>query len=164
MTGKVEYLYRPGSRDSEPCVERLRIVKRTPKRVYYVDVGDEVDERGAVLPARPDHGVGVTRFVDRVLLEANGLLEPIGWRNRYPWTRPLSVYLTAATCFARAHAIAANNKAWRAETAERDAIAKARLAKLKVEMIAAHPDRGGSNEKFISAHARYRAAQERKRY
>lgn len=86
--GKVEYLYRPGSRDTEPCVERLRIVKRTPKRIYYIDAG-------------------VTRFVDRYDLETTGKVEPRDWRLRHPWTdRSLDIYLTARTCLVRARAIA----------------------------------------------------------
>jgi hypothetical protein len=70
----------------------------------------------------------------------------------------MAVYLTVETCFARARAYVENNKAWRAEAAEREALAKPRLAKLKQEMIAAHPDRGGTSEKFIAAHIRYKIA------
>ncbi|MFI9244189.1 hypothetical protein ACIGXF_16725 [Streptomyces sp. NPDC053086] len=74
------------------------------------------------------------RFVDRLALERDGQVvrRSAGW-----WEPDLRVYLNPPVI----------------EQAQ-----PASLAELKAVMAAAHPDRGGTDEAFIAARARYEAA------
>ena len=73
-------------------------------------------------------------FVDRQRIEADG---EIYLRNRH-WSAPdFHLYLSAPTI---------------------EQPAKPDLATLRAEMAAAHPDRGGTDEQFIAARARYERA------
>jgi hypothetical protein len=125
---QVEYLYCicwPYDEPGPPWVEELPIVKKTKQRVYYHKF------RGWI----GDDRVG---FVDRQKLEARGEIWSRAERERFylrdprldpDWNRP-----------------------HRGERYQPD---PAHLAKLKQEMAAAHPDKGGSNAAFIEARRKY---------
>jgi hypothetical protein len=148
-TDEVEFLYRwATSNDHGPCVEKLQVVKVTRKQVHFVDTGVLVDDDGKPMSGwRSPTISGWIRFVDRQLLEAYGEASPAGelWY----------VYVSLADAYAGVRR-ATSFWPWRA--APTAPVDEARIAKLKAEMIAAHPDRGGTNDKFIAAHKRYRSA------
>jgi hypothetical protein len=131
----VEYLY--GTRvewpEDGPEIREVipfRVTRKTAKRVYYVR--QKIGHTGRV-----DIG-----FIDREALERDGEVR----RKMGRWWESDS-HLLAALDAAEAH-IGIGQHAPRVPD----------LAQLKQEMAAAHPDRGGSPEKFIAARKRYEVA------
>lgn len=79
---------------------------------------------------------GRTRFVDRQQLEADGQVRRVGgW-----WEPDLTVYLSEPTL---------------------EQPTGSSLPELKQAMADAHPDRGGTDEAFIAARARYERARDK---
>ncbi|MGV0098290.1 hypothetical protein [Streptomyces californicus] len=104
--------YRP------PHAVSFPVVKKTPKRVYY-------------------ECRGMTRFVDRQRLEADGQVYRLssGW-----WEADSTVYLNEPAVYRHMPPSTPS------------------LAELKQAMADAHPDRGGTDAEFIAARARYERA------
>jgi hypothetical protein len=146
----VEYLYGTHGRNEDRSPIRFQITKKTPKRVFYIREGEWLDRSG-VLQRYPDgrpittnHGDGCIGYVNRQKLETDG-----------------SVYNDGVHWSASDHHLYASFEGLMANCFRRDpepADLRAQLRKLKAEMAAAHPDRGGSNAAFIEARARYIAA------
>jgi len=109
--------------------DRFRITKKTAKRVYYIRSDDEWEPDGVVIG-----------YVDRQKLEADGEVfnhGAGGW-----WSKDF-------------HLMAAPPEPPSEPT---PADAKAEVFRLRADMAAAHPDRGGTSEAFIEARSRYMAA------
>jgi hypothetical protein len=142
-TPVVEYLY--------SWSKRFQIIKRTKQRVYYLKDGEEIDERGE--PIVFDYVCSVVNdevgFITRAELEH-------GRANGFRWLYPSFEPILAER---RRH-----NEHWRQQRAEylaKHGLTPEKsddLAALKAEMVAAHPDRGGSSAAFIEARQRYVAA------
>lgn len=132
--GIVEYLY--GTRvewpDDGPEIREavpFRVIRKTAKRVYYV--------------RQHHHGGRKTiGFVDRKALERDG---EVTRRSGHWWERDFRLFGTLDA--AEAH-LGIGQYAPKAPD----------LARLKQEMAAAHPDRGGTAEEFIAARGRYERA------
>jgi hypothetical protein len=127
--GPVEFVY--GTDVDDEGTHRVfafRVTKKTAKRIYYVRYAPW---------ARPgDEKIG---YVDRQAIEAAGA-EGVWARRTAGWWEPDNqLYLEPPDV---------------PERPDRKAI----LARLKAEMAAVHPDRGGSHEEFLAAHARYERA------
>jgi hypothetical protein len=109
---------------------RHQVFKKTKTRVYYNKYED-----GDWQATSPSLSTERTCFVERAHLEApddqDYWIDRKG-RKRYRWA-----YLRPQ---------------------QRKQEAPVSLAELKAEMVAAHPDRGGSNAAFIEARKRYNAA------
>jgi hypothetical protein len=146
----IEYLYGSTSRYSGPSgpdgsLVLFRITKKTAKRIFYVREQERIDEHGE--PSRDFPGIRevyskdtVIGFVNRQKLEADGKVD----NNGVPWS-------SADSClYASLQGLL--DSLWKAEP-EPD------LRQLKAEMVAAHPDHGGSNEAFRAAQERYAAAE-----
>jgi hypothetical protein len=153
----VEYLYAPGgcSDDGEnfcPCHKmrpaerwnfhllKFQITKKTKQRIYYKRQPlDLVEREGGT--ARDDYGIA---YVNRRKIEQDGEI----WSHaRGGWWEPdCRLYLTPPPL-----------PEWKREPEAAD------LQKLKADMAAAHPDRGGSNAAFLEARKRYVHARRRVR-
>jgi hypothetical protein len=153
MTGdpqQIEYLY--GREDCNlidgPCrcealesrarwdthTVRFRITKKTAKRVYYA-------YRWSPFDGTPEE----VRCVDRQELEADGEV----YRRSGRWWEPdFPVYL-------RPLEPSSEWLEWYV------ASGKDAVSRLRAEMAAAHPDRGGTSRAFVEAHRRYLAAKGR---
>lgn len=128
---------------------RFQIVKKTAKRIYYLDTAEEVDELSGE-PVREDYG-GIRSldyarngFVDRQKLETDGEV-----RNRGRHWSSDDYHLYASLQIVR--------ERFSPRDAEED------IAALKAAMADAHPDRDGSSEQFIAARQRYVDARRRAR-
>jgi hypothetical protein len=106
----------------------FRITKKTPKRVYYVRKQDSWEPDGVVIG-----------YVDRQKLEADGEASP---RSDNWWAADSTLYLRPPEPPAQ----------------PTSADQRAEVSRLRAEMAAAHPDRGGSSKAFIEARNRYMAA------
>ncbi|MDG4790384.1 hypothetical protein O7626_40770 [Micromonospora sp. WMMD1102] len=129
---QVEYLYcivpRGDDPDDRDRVMPLRVVKKTPKRIYF--------RRWLT------HDIG---YVDRQAMEASGA-DGCSARKRTSWWDPdAHLYLEPPQLDARGR---------RVDTTA----LKAELSRLKAEMAAAHPDVGGTHEAFLAAHKRWNNA------
>ena len=133
----IEYLYGIGdvAGYDEPYAGRrvvpFQIIKKTAKRIYYV--------RWRL----PNGRVTETGFVDRQKMEASG--------SEGLWTRRTAAWWQDD---ARLYLSPPNLEADRVDPTA----LKAELDRLRREMAAVHPDRGGSDAEFIAAHKRYEAA------
>lgn len=129
---------------------RFQIVKKTAKRIYYLDTAEEIDELTGELvdrgyPLIPDLKYVQHGFVDRQKLEADGEVRN---RGRHWSSDDYHLYASLQTVRER-HSLC--------DAARED------ISALKAAMAAAHPDRGGSNEAFIEARRRYVDARRRVR-
>ena len=130
----LEFLYgvdEAGPRD-EPfsgyVVVPFRIVRKTARRIFYVSTWPP----------------GKLRYVDRQAMEAAG--DEGHWARRTAswWEPDNRLWLKAPTL----------HRGLRVNTAA----AEAEVSRLRAEMAAVHPDRGGTDAEFIAAHRRYEAA------
>jgi hypothetical protein len=130
----------PSDATDSKCIEylygwhcRYQIIKRTARRIYYLKQGERIDKHGEPTGEfeYPHWERDYSRigFVDRQKLEAAGEVHYL-----YP-----SLQASLA-------------KYYREDQPPLD------LRKLKAEMAAAHPDRGGSSAAFIAARQAYVAA------
>ena len=114
---------------------KFQIVRKTKQRIYYCKDRSDLLEKGFW---RSNHrGTG---YVGRQKIEADGSV----WDLRGRYGRHdlyLSLEHLLGDCLKWMHVPDTPN-----------------LLELKAEMAAAHPDRGGSNQAFIAARARYVAA------
>ena len=147
----VEYLY-GHTRDGNPV--RFRILKRTPRRVYYLSdrLGEMVDWSGEPVEEHPYIKVlGETRtgFVDRQKLETVGHVYNKGrhWSDA-DWH--LDASLQGMLTRRGQHRHGRHGQ-------------QPDLSQLKATMAAAHPDRGGSSAQFIEARRAYVDARRRAR-
>lgn len=135
----IEYVYGVGAAAShdEPwadfVVVPFRITRKTAKRIYYIR------------RHRPD-GTDQIGFVDRLKLEAAGdeglwARRTAGW-----WEDDNRLYLSPPPIHDGQRV---NPAALQAE-----------VDRLRAEMAAVHPDRGGTDVEFIAAHKRYDAARD----
>jgi hypothetical protein len=145
-SGAVEYLYgySYGGEDSDGHPVRFQITKKTAKRIYYLRAGEYLSDDGIPLEwngYRPE-GIG---YVDRQLLEEKGEV----YNRGQHW------------CHADYHLYVSFERSieWRRQH-QQDSKPES-LQKLKMEMAAAHPDKGGTKEAFIEARKRYVAARQR---
>jgi hypothetical protein len=147
----VEYLYgySSGGEDFPGSPVRFRITKKTAKRIYYLQEEELIDKHGDPVGYRHirstssyDDDIG---FVDRQKLEATG---EVYNRGRH-W------------CYADFHLYASLEGLLGRFGSEQQPVDD--LHKLKAEMAAAHPDRGGSSAAFIAARQAYVAARRRLR-
>jgi hypothetical protein len=129
---------------------RFRIVKKTAKRVYYLLKEEEIDQYGRPVEhefvrhtSDRDNDIG---FVDRQKLEATGEV----YNHGRHW------------CYADFHLhVSLESLLGRFRRYQPQPVDD--LRKLKAEMAAAHPDRGGSSATFIAARQAYVAARRRLR-
>jgi hypothetical protein len=137
----VEYLYGyyHGGEKSHGWPVRFRITKKTAKLVFYVRHEEMLNEHGEPVEGIEgnDYGIG---YVGRQKLEAEGFV----YNRRASWASP--EFHLYATFEGMMQALFGRD------------IELPDLTKLKAEMAAAHPDKGGSNAAFIEARARYVAA------
>jgi hypothetical protein len=140
-TCAVEYLYGywRGSEDGPGHPVRFRIIKKTAKRIFYARYEEVLDAQGEPVKGIVDNDDGVG-IVDRQKLEAEG----IATNRSAGWWSP--EYHLHASFEGMMHSL----------FSDREAIPD--LHRLKAEMAAAHPDRGGNSTEFIAARARYVAA------
>jgi hypothetical protein len=137
-SGRVEYLY--GCSRGRPV--RFRITKKTPKRIFYLRAAEVLFTSGEPDPSpnfAPDDSR--TGLVNRQKIEADGEI----YNRARHWCRP------------DWHLWLSFQPEWRRD---RRPIAPADLHSLKMQMAAAHPDRGGSSAEFIAARERYVAAKQ----
>lgn len=144
----VEYLYGCSSYqdDMGEWVEnlyRFRIIKKTAKRVFYFDEEEYIDLHGDFVGIRNRHD-GNPRFIDRQKLEEKGVVE-----NGGHWCRRDGILWASLEGMLAA----------RVRTS--DGVIDIR--DLKAAMAAAHPDHGGTSEKFIAARRTYIEARRRER-
>jgi hypothetical protein len=131
----VEYLYNRSG-------DRFQIIKRTKQRIYYsrkpLPAVERPDEYPNVRDST-DYGVG---FIDRQEIEREDEI----WSRKTGkwWERDARLYLRPPVPRGQPEELPD-------------------LGKLKAEMAAAHPDRGGSNAAFIAARAAYIAARRQSR-
>jgi hypothetical protein len=148
-SGAVQYLY--GLTHSwenllsQPV--RFQIIRKTAKRVFYSRDEEYLDWNGEPDPAyawrrHRDEGVG---FVDREMLERIGEVCKGG---RLRFDAEYHLYATFDACVARLHSDRPPQES------------ASDLHSLKMQMAAAHPDRGGSSAEFIAARERYVAAKQ----
>jgi hypothetical protein len=135
----VEYLYGHTHGEITPgSPVRFRIAKKTTKRVFYIRHEELLDAHGE--PRRDvrgnDYGIG---YVNRQKLEADGSV----YNHGVHW------------CRSDFHLYTSFEGLMGDRYREPE---KPNLHRLKAEMAAAHPDRGGSNTALIAARARYVAA------
>jgi hypothetical protein len=128
-TRVIEYLYSSHS-------YKFQITRKTAKRVFYIrqPLPIEEPEYYGVTILRSSEDVG---YVDRLKLEAEGGVYNGG---RHWSAEDYHLYLSI-------------DHMRRARPDYRQSMPD--LATLKAEMAAAHPDRGGSNEAFVTARSRY---------
>jgi hypothetical protein len=142
----VEYLYSWRRRDSRDSIRRFQIIKKTARRIFYLRGGEDIDEHGVPIDYGNIRSTSdadrKTGFVDRQKLEADGEVYNRGSHWAYDDHH----------LYASLEQIVAKIAKLREDPEPPD------LHQLKAEMAAAHPDRGGSNAKFIEARARYVAA------
>jgi hypothetical protein len=142
----VEYLYGHyhGSEDCDGHPARFRIIKKTAKRVFYIRHEEPLDQFGEPIKGIKgnDYGIG---YIDRQKLETDGFV----YNRRASWVS------------AEFHLYASFEGMMQSLFHERTA--PLNIEKLKAEMAAAHPDRGGSSAAFIEARARYVAARRQAR-
>jgi hypothetical protein len=139
-SAQVEYLYGL-SLNGNPI--RFQITKKTRQRIYYSRGGEWLNADGTLSGQRvPDERTG---FVDRIEFEANGTITNRGrtWQPDWP-------------LFASFEHVRARPKPQ--PKPGLSAAKRGELADLKEAMANAHPDRGGSSERFIQARKRYMAA------
>jgi hypothetical protein len=140
----VEYLYGYSHVSDDLSLYRFRITKKTAKRFYYIRGGEWIDEYGELRNSNirststDDNIIG---YVNRQKLEADGHVHNRGVH----WCRDDSILYGSLQLLLQEHN-------WFRSSAAPD------LHKLKAEMAAAHPDRGGSSAAFIEARSRYVAA------
>ena len=108
----------------------FRIIRKTPKRIYYVR-----------REGRP--GDVLTGYVDRLVLERYGEV----W-NRGTRRSEVDRHLFASRELAEVYL----------HGSRKPAPVPADLRTLRREMANAHPDRGGTNEEFMAARERYERA------
>jgi hypothetical protein len=132
----VEYLYgyTSGGEDFDGSPVRFRITKKTAKRIYYSRGYEYLDVGGQVVGNGPLEGYDYVGFVDRQKLEAEGEV----YNRSRPWRADWHIYATFDGC-----------------VGPQDQTPVIDLTKLKAEMAAAHPDKGGSSAAFIEARKRY---------
>jgi hypothetical protein len=146
----VEYLYgyTRGGEDSDGYPVRFRILKKTAKRIYYLDDEEPADEQRrakyAAMGIR-DLRDGRVGFVDRQKLEEKGNIYNTG-RHR---------------CYADFHLYASLEGLL--SDRYRHPEPQADIAQLKAAMAAAHPDGGGTSAQFIEARRAYVDARRRAR-
>jgi len=126
---------------------RFQVVKKTAKRIYYLATKEHIDE----LTGEPDResfrDEGRIGFVDRLTLEADGVVTNRGrhWsasdHRLYPSLRALRDYI--------------HRNDGKEEVVD--------VATLKQAMADAHPDRGGTSAAFIAARQKYVDARRRAR-
>jgi hypothetical protein len=140
---------------------RLPITKITPKRIYY----------NRTRRADAHEGTSTLGYVSREELETDTRCPGPGGGyqaerccehgERYSHGYPAGEVL-AGTRWGSRHLFATEAAAWDClgvrEQAQQQEDRKAQLKRLKREMAAVHPDRGGSNEEFITARQRYERA------
>lgn len=183
----VEYLYEPWSwtdYDNPPYETRkgiaeIPIVKKTPKRIYYDDTGDRDRENGVVTLGYIDRLEFETDTRCRqecpvgtpgTGCAAHGYAwphcphghrpgechhgSPAGQADRpgYRW------YGRGGTFFATREVAEEDLYRWEREQERKRREAGPELRRLRTEMAAAHPDRGGTNEGFMAARKRYEQA------
>jgi hypothetical protein len=121
---------------------RFRITKCTAKRIYYLRRSESIDEHGEPIDHRHirDTTFAEIGFVDRQKLEAEGHAYN---RGRHWSASDWHLYASLEAL------LADHGRNREPETPPDD------LRRLKAEMAAAHPDRGGSSQEFIAARARY---------
>jgi hypothetical protein len=149
----VEYLYghTHGGEDLPGHPVRFRIVKKTAKRVYYLQAEEEIDQHGVAVThefIRTSDSNDRIGFVDRQKLEATGEVYNRGRHWCYP-----DFHL-----YASLDGLLGSFFRYRNE-----ADSKPDLRQLKAAMAAAHPDHGGSSAAFIEARQAYVAARRRLR-
>jgi hypothetical protein len=133
-------------------VWRFRITKKTKKRIYYMRKGEGID--GAPVPYCSRTDEETIGYIDREAFEMADTTGP-EWRHT-----------EAGEIFTRNyysddyHLYAAPPPKPPARAAF-GAIDADTLKKLKAEMAAAHPDKGGTNEAFREARQRYVDARRR---
>ncbi|WP_300610606.1 hypothetical protein [Trebonia sp.] len=145
----VEYLYIPCTctpyddylAETRRWVEAVPVVRKTARRLYYDTRRHEEDD--------PRLG-----YIDRQVLERDGKIWiPGGHHN--PW------WLTGTHFYATREAAEDDLYRRQREQERKRQEAGPELRRLRMEMAAAHPDRGGTNERFIAAREAYeRALQE----
>jgi hypothetical protein len=140
----VEYLYGYSHVSDDLSPYRFRITKKTAKRVYYIRGGEWIDEHGEPRNSNirsTSSDDDVIGYVNRQKLEADGHVHNYGVH----WCREDHILYASLQLLLQEH------NRFRLEPPPD-------LHKLKAEMAAAHPDRGGSSAAFIEARSRYVAA------
>jgi hypothetical protein len=129
------------------------IVKKTKHRIFYkrrwIWFWPQLDEERAHLQSAPLHYENKVRFVDRAKLEATG---EIGTNHR--WHEDWHLYLNPPYSWASRRAD---------EDPDEEKPDIPTLLRLKAEMAAAHPDKGGTSAAFIAARKAYVEARRRAR-
>jgi hypothetical protein len=126
LTGEEKVLYH---------INKFQIIRKTRQRIYFSKKPERVREPLPLLVDTTECGTG---YVDRQKIETEGDI----YSHSAHWSADFfHLYLSLEGLLA-AHL-------------RRDEGATPDLSELKAAMAAAHPDRGGSDEAFIAARARY---------